>query len=300
MRKVNENIIVVRPCGAVVEMPWLNEAKAVVHGYLSGQAGAKAILDVLIGKVNPSGKLAETYPITYEDVSSAKHFPGKEVSVEYREGLYIGYRYYDTANVEVQFPDKAFRYFNVKTNKWEIESGSYTIYVGASSKDIRLIKQLEVEGTGAPLPYEGIEKQLAPYFSGQVKKVSLPTFETLLGHKAPSTKWDRNKPLGYNDTIAQMQYAKGWMARIAYHLVNISYKMFQKIGKHKIVNMYEMLILHLTFRGLSKMSCGAFSMEMIDGLLIAVNGNFFKGMYHLIKASQKRKVCEKYIQNKKK
>lgn len=377
LTKVNENIIVVLSCGAVVEMPWLNKAKAVVHGYLSGQAGAKAILDVLTGKVNPSGKLAETYPITYEEVSSAKHFPGKEVSVEYREGLYIGYRYYDTANVEVQFPfgyglsytlfayshlqvegnkvtftitnigeregveiaqvyvgtkskkifrprkelkgfkkvflqpgeskevsvfldDKAFRYFNVKTNKWEIESGSYTIYVGASSKDIRLIKELEVEGTDAPSPYEGIEKQLAPYFSGEVKEVSLPTFETLLGHKTPSAKWDRNKPLGYNDTIAQMQYAKGWMARIAYHLVNISYKIFQKMGKHKTVNMYEMLVLHLPFRGLSKMSCGAFSMDMIDGLLIAINGHFFKGMYHLMKASQKRRVCEKYIQNKKK
>ena len=75
-----------------------------LHAYLSGQAGAGAIMDVLTGRVNPSGKLAETLPLTYEDTPAARYFPGKQQNVEYREGLYIGYRYYETAHVPVRYP----------------------------------------------------------------------------------------------------------------------------------------------------------------------------------------------------
>lgn len=102
--KVNKNIVAILSCGSAVELPWISSVKGLVHAYLSGQAGSNAVLRVLCGEINPSGKIAESYPIHYEDVPSCSNFPGKEVSVEYREGLYIGYRYYDTANVKVQFP----------------------------------------------------------------------------------------------------------------------------------------------------------------------------------------------------
>ena len=75
--EVNKNIVVVLSCGAAVEMPWIGKVKGLLHAYLSGQAGAKAILRVLSGEVNPSGKLSETYPLKYEDTPSYKHFPGK-------------------------------------------------------------------------------------------------------------------------------------------------------------------------------------------------------------------------------
>lgn len=101
---VNPNIIVVMSAGSAIEMPWLNHCKALVHGYLCGQAGAGAVLRVLMGEVNPSGKLSESYPIKYEDCSSAPYFPAKQRSVEYREGLYVGYRYYNTADIPVLFP----------------------------------------------------------------------------------------------------------------------------------------------------------------------------------------------------
>ena len=100
----NPNVIVVMSAGSSVEMPWLDRCKAMVHGYLCGQAGASAVLKVLLGEVNPSGKLSESYPVRYEDCSSAPYFPAKERTVEYREGLYVGYRYYDTAKVPVLFP----------------------------------------------------------------------------------------------------------------------------------------------------------------------------------------------------
>ncbi len=100
----NPNVIIVMSAGSSVEMPWIDRCKAMVHGYLCGQAGASAVLKVILGEVNPSGKLSESYPYKYEDCSSAPYFPAKERTVEYREGLYVGYRYYDTAKVPVLFP----------------------------------------------------------------------------------------------------------------------------------------------------------------------------------------------------
>lgn len=102
--EVNPNIVVILSAGAVVEMSWISHAKAVLHGYLSGQAGAGAMLNVIMGKVCPSGRLNETYPIRYEDTPAYAYYPGKEKSCEYREGLYVGYRYYDTAEIPVRFP----------------------------------------------------------------------------------------------------------------------------------------------------------------------------------------------------
>lgn len=102
--EMNQNVIVVLSAGSVIEMPWLAKVKAVVHGYLGGQAGAGAMLDVLTGKYCPSGKLNETYPVKYEDSPSFQYYPGKERNSEYRESLYVGYRYYETVNKEVQFP----------------------------------------------------------------------------------------------------------------------------------------------------------------------------------------------------
>lgn len=101
---LGKQVIVVLSCGSAVELETVIDADAIVHSYLSGQASATATLNVLIGKVNPSGKLSETLPVKYEDCSSATHFPGKAMTVEYREGIFVGYRYYQSADVPVQFP----------------------------------------------------------------------------------------------------------------------------------------------------------------------------------------------------
>ena len=100
---VQRNVVVVLSNGAPVEMPWIDEVPTIVEGYLGGQAGAGAIADILTGKVNPSGKLAETFPLQFSD-TPAQPFPAGPLTVEYRESIYVGYRYYDTANVEVLFP----------------------------------------------------------------------------------------------------------------------------------------------------------------------------------------------------
>ncbi|MFW7414369.1 glycoside hydrolase family 3 C-terminal domain-containing protein [Demequina sp. SO4-18] len=104
LRAVNDRIVVVLSAGAVVETPWLDDCTALVHGYLGGQAGAAAMVDVLTGTVNPSGRLAETYPLRLEDTPTHGHYPATGDTAQYREGLFVGYRYYSTAEVPVRFP----------------------------------------------------------------------------------------------------------------------------------------------------------------------------------------------------
>jgi beta-glucosidase len=96
-------VAVVLSNGSPVEMPWAGTVSAILEGYLGGQAGAGALADILTGRVNPSGKLAETFPLALED-TPAQPYPGGPVTVEYRESIYVGYRYYDTANIGVLFP----------------------------------------------------------------------------------------------------------------------------------------------------------------------------------------------------
>lgn len=100
---VNKNIVVVLMAGSAVETPWRKYCRAILYASLSGQAGAGAILDVLTGKVNPGGKLAETWPEGYKQVPSRKHFAGEGRTVEYRESIYIGYRYYQKIKAKTAF-----------------------------------------------------------------------------------------------------------------------------------------------------------------------------------------------------
>lgn len=99
----NSNTIVVLLCGSAVECPWADRVKAVLYMGLPGQAGGEAIADLLYGRANPGGRLAESWPYTYEDVPSSAIY-GKTADALYQEGLYVGYRYYDKAGVPVRWP----------------------------------------------------------------------------------------------------------------------------------------------------------------------------------------------------
>ena len=99
----HKRVVVVLSNGSPVAMPWAGDVPAILEGYLGGQAGAGGIADILTGKVNPSGKLAETFPLRLED-TPAQPYPGGPATVEYRESLYVGYRWYDSAHVDVLFP----------------------------------------------------------------------------------------------------------------------------------------------------------------------------------------------------
>lgn len=102
--KANPNTVVVLAGGSVIHMPWIHEVKALLNSGLGGQAGGSAVADILMGKINPSGKLSETYPLEFSDNPTYGNYPGGPVTSEHRESVYIGYRYYDTAEKDVLFP----------------------------------------------------------------------------------------------------------------------------------------------------------------------------------------------------
>lgn len=126
--KVQPNTIVVLHNGAAVEMPWVNEVKGLVEAYLGGQAVGQALVNILYGKVNPSGKLAETFPVKLEDNPSYLNF-GDGDKVEYKEGIFVGYRYYEKKKMNVAFPFghglsyTTFEYSNIKTDKESMTEG---------------------------------------------------------------------------------------------------------------------------------------------------------------------------------
>ncbi|WP_277469705.1 MULTISPECIES: glycoside hydrolase family 3 C-terminal domain-containing protein [unclassified Paenibacillus] len=125
--EVQERVIVVLSNGSPVEMPWLSKTKAVLEGYLGGQAVGGAVADLLFGVVSPSGKLAETFPQKLSDNPSFLNFPGEGDRVEYKEGLFVGYRYYDKKEIEPLFPFgfglsyTSFEYSNLLLNKRSIQ-----------------------------------------------------------------------------------------------------------------------------------------------------------------------------------
>lgn len=127
LKSVNENIVVVLSNGSPIEMPFVSDVKAILEAYLTGQASGKAVCDILYGEVNPSGKLAETFPLKLSDNPSYLNFPGEVDKVEYKEGIFVGYRYYDKKEMDVLFPFgyglsyTNFEYSNLKISKNEID-----------------------------------------------------------------------------------------------------------------------------------------------------------------------------------
>ena len=126
--KVNPQTVVFLSNGSPVEMPWIGKVPAVLEGYLGGQAGAGAHAALLYGEANPSGKLAESFPIRLEDNPSYPQYPGGPLTVEYRESIYVGYRFYDSVGKEVLFSFghglsyTTFAYSSLKLSKKKIRA----------------------------------------------------------------------------------------------------------------------------------------------------------------------------------
>ena len=126
---VNKNVVVVLAGGGAMELPWADAVNAVLFIGLAGQNSGGASVDVLTGKVNPSGKLAESFPFKYEDCPSAHYFPGKRYLSEYRESVFVGYRYYLSAGVKVRYPFghglsyTTFQYSDLTLSKKKLKEG---------------------------------------------------------------------------------------------------------------------------------------------------------------------------------
>ncbi|MFP4662384.1 MAG: beta-glucosidase [Halanaerobiales bacterium] len=146
--EVQENVVVVLSNGSPVEMPWIDKVNGILEGYLGGQASGGAVADVLFGEVNPSGKLAETFPVKLSDNPSYLNFPGEGDKVEYREGIFVGYRYYDSKDIKPLFP------FGYGLSYTEFEYSDLSISKKEITDQEELTVTLKVKNTGK---YKGKE-----------------------------------------------------------------------------------------------------------------------------------------------
>lgn len=140
--KVNPNTVVVLAAGSVITMPWVNEVKAILNSGLGGQATGSAVANVLTGKVNPSGKTSETYPLSFSDNPTFGNYPGGPVTSEHRESVYIGYRYYDTAKKEVLFP------FGFGLSYTQFEYSDLTLSADSINENDNLTVSFKVKNVG--------------------------------------------------------------------------------------------------------------------------------------------------------
>ncbi|HZJ77839.1 MAG TPA: glycoside hydrolase family 3 C-terminal domain-containing protein [Clostridia bacterium] len=150
-----ENVVVILAGGSPVSMPWVEKVQGLVNSYLGGQAGARAVADIITGEVNPSGKLAETYPFCKECTPCADNFPGGKRTVEHRESIYIGYRYYEKAKEKVQFP------FGFGLSYTQFEYSDLKLDKSQMSDDESLCASVKVKNTGKVAGAEIIQLYVA-------------------------------------------------------------------------------------------------------------------------------------------
>ena len=341
----NPSTVVVLTGGASVEMPWAPAVPALVNGYLTGQGGAGAMLDVLSGAVNPSGRLAETYALSYEDHPTAAWYPATGPLSYYREGPFVGYRYFTSAGIDVAFPfgyglsyssfeysdlavneegatltvtntsarDGAevvqlyvsapggvfgparelkgfakvevaagasvsvtipfdrytFRHWETSRGAWETEAGTWTVHVGRNATDTPLSANLEVDGT-TPSP---IDPALGHYLSGDVAAVTDSEFAVLLGRTIPTAH--PMDDLLASDPLSEMTRAKTWLARVAGRGLHA---LKAKADAKGTPDLNILFVLNMPFRAIAKMSNGAASPDMVDAILLAVNGHPLRGL----------------------
>ena len=192
----NKNIVGVLSAGSAVKMPWIEKLQGLLHGYLSGQAGASALLDLVTGIEIPTGKLSESYPFAYTDCSVVNYAGQERRNLQYRESLFIGYRYYDTANIPIQFPFgyglsyTSFRYDNLKVT----EQGVAFDITNTGSRDGAEIAQLYVgkKESGLIRPKKELKGfQKVWLKAGETKTVEIPFDDkTFRYFSTVSNKWE--------------------------------------------------------------------------------------------------------------
>ncbi|MCR4660770.1 MAG: glycoside hydrolase family 3 C-terminal domain-containing protein [Clostridia bacterium] len=370
--KVNKNIVVVLSLGSPIIMhEWKDNARAILNSYLGGQAGGEAMYDLLYGKVNPCGKLAETFPKKLEDIPSTKWFKMGPKVVEYREGLFVGYRYFDTVNKEVEYPfgyglsytkfeysdikvskddikddeeitvsfkiknvgeyagkeiaqvyvkqndskvfkankelkgftkvflekgeekevtitlnSRSFAYYNTKVNDWYVESGNYTILVGAASNDIKL--QADIKITASKEVEEPNYSETAPTYckiaSGtEVEDISKEEYQTLLGFEIPENDEYKKGTLNKNCSVGQMR-ACG-IGKFMYGILTFGAKIVASGSENP--EMITKSIVDMPYRSFSGFTGGLLSPMTIDGLVDMCNGT--KGGFKKFCAGFKKK-----------
>ena len=348
---VNPDVVVLLSCGSPVEVPWLDRCRALVWLGLGGQAGAGAALDVLTGRACPSGHLAETWPVRGEDVPSMETYPAPERHSLYREGPYVGYRYYQTADVPVAFPfgyglsytrflygdahvqmddarrgrvlvdvtnigkmagaevvqlyieqphtqvfgpsrqlagfarvelepgetktvevafdERALRYWNVRTDGWEYEGGTYGLLVCSSCTDVRARTSVEIEGSGAPAPYEGLD--MGPYERADVALVDDVHFETLLGRPLPNGKMTIDETMCFRD----LNHCRSPILWLVWAILTHLEKKSREKGE---ANLNLEFVYNMPLRSIGRMTGGLTGDGVVQGIVWEAKGFWIIGI----------------------
>lgn len=349
----NPNTVVVLLGGSAMELPWLDRVKSVLYMGLSGQAGGKAAANLLTGKAVPCGKLTESWPVSYDDVICKDTF-GKR-NPEYRESIYVGYRYYDKAHMKVRFPFgyglsytefsygdlhvenrtvcvtvtntgktagaevvqlyvappqnsvyrpvrelKGFfrvelrpgesrkvqfeldeRSFAIWNGGWVVPDGVYEIQIGASSRDIRLISELQVSGEHIKAP----DWQKGSWYETLTGAPDRETWEKAMGHAVPVLPEPEKGSFTMDNSCYEMK-SSSLIMKIQYavteHIVAKKYG-----GKRDYSDPdFRMTMICATdcpLRSVIINSCGSMSDRTADGLLKMANGHYFRGIIKMIK-----------------
>lgn len=361
----NPNTVVVLVGGAAIEMPWADRPKAILNMYLSGEAAGEAYYDLLWGDVNPSGKLAETYPLLATDYVGNRYFGCGPQTVEHRESIFVGYRYYDTANKAVRYPfgyglsyttfayddvqldaasiyddqqatltchitntgtvagaevvqlyvhddastpfrpdkelkgfakvflqpgesqevrfvldKRSFAYYNTMVKDWTVEDGTFTLLVGASSRDIRQSATITVSQRTPTLHVDYRETCPCYYQISAQEEIPADQYAALLGQELPT-----NAPLqpGQFDVCSTVRDLRS--SRFGRLFAKLGVKLLRSTVKDG--DMTTMLCLEAGFldvpvRNFVAMSSGIVSHRMAEGIVLRCNGHFFKGWAYIL------------------
>ncbi|MEH6956591.1 glycoside hydrolase family 3 C-terminal domain-containing protein [Neobacillus drentensis] len=307
--EVQNNVIVVLSNGAPIEMPWLDRVKGVLEGYLGGQALGGAIADLLFGHTSPSGKLAETFPKKLIHNPSYLNFPGDGETVEYREGIFVGYRHYDTRDVEPLFPFgyglsyTSFEYSDLQVEKKQIKddetitvtvkiknTGSMTgkevvqLYVrdvestiSRPEKELKGFEKVSLQpGEEKTVTFE-LGKRAFAYYNVKLKEwhVETGTFDLLVGTSSRNILLRDTVDVESTVTIRKLLTRNSTFGELMEHPVGA--EMMKAMGQAQFdgesslgAGMQEM-IMGTTLHNAAVMSNGLFTEEMLKGILQAVN-----------------------------
>ena len=188
------------------------------------------------------------------------------------------------ANKEIKIPfdEYTFRYWNMNTDKWEVEGGSYDVYIGGCINDLPLSGKVEISDSGAKVPYD--KAAMPSYYSGKIKNVSDEEFSRLLGHAVPDGSWGSN--LTKNDAICQLSHAKNPLGRLVFNILEKKKRASDASGKPDLNILF---IYNMPFRAIAKMSAGMVDMNMVHGMVDAVNGHPLKGIARIASGSYEKK-----------
>ena len=195
----------------------------------------------------------------------------------------------ESKTVTLPLDDKAFRYWNTKTDSWEVEGGTYELRVGASSADIRLTAAVEVNGTSAPNPYAG--KALPHYTSGKVQRVPDDEWEILLGRPIPAdtVKIDRNMTMG------ELNHSRSPLCWLVWAVLTMMLNASYKRGKPNLNVMFQ---YNMPLRALAKMTSGAISMGMVDGIVLEAKGFWVIGLLKVIVEAVKNIILNAQLESR--